>query len=77
MTFNAPTISKMVADVVPAISYPSDASLNNDTARGWYLTHCATLWILMTLKTQHIERLPLAVDFDASKGLPDELLPSN
>lgn len=77
ITFDEPSISKMVADVVPAISYPSDASLNSETARGWYLMHCATLWILMTLKTEHVERLPPAADFDASTGLPDGLLPSN
>lgn len=75
LMFDEPSVAKMVADIVPAVALPGDASLDNDTPRGWYLMHAGIFWILMTLKMEGIERLPEAIDFDASNGLPPGFAP--
>lgn len=76
LTFDEPSIAKMVGKIVPAVVLPSGASLNSDTPRGWYLMHAGILWILMTLRIEAIERLTAAPDFDASNGLPAPLVPT-
>lgn len=70
LSFDSPEIASVISSVPKAIPWPKGEKLSNDTNRGRYLMEAGILFTLMTLKAYATTRLPAAVDFDASQGIP-------